>query len=155
MLFFRKIAAILFFLSLLSILVSTYMLTESLTPVHWKWGVYGSCLVLFLSSINVVLFRQESSEKLLLKFQQRKIEEEEDALQQLQSDIKSRYDLLVHKEKELKQKFMQYEQYAEFPDDKTTSVDKGIFDEEIAELLHDKAEIIFDNIVNNKYIERS
>ena len=146
----RKMVVGLLFLSLLGIIGSTFMLTETLTPYHWEWGIYGSCLVLFLSSIVVVFFRQESSEKLLLKYKERKIQEDEETLHQLQKDFESKLSLLAYKEKEVKQKLMQYKQYAEFPDDKTTTIsngDKAYFDDEVAQLLHDRAEIIFDKII--------
>ncbi|MCK5662349.1 MAG: hypothetical protein KAI17_02635, partial [Thiotrichaceae bacterium] len=63
--------------------------------------------------------------------------------------------LLIQKENEVKQKLMQYRQYAEFPDD-----NRGVgeelgeyFDDDVAQLLHDKAEIIFDKIINKQYSE--
>jgi len=156
--FIRKIAVSLLFLSLLGVLGSTFMLTEMVNPYHWEWGIYGSCLILFLSSMVVVFSRQESSEKLLLKYKERKIQEDEEILHQLQKDFESRLRLLAHQESEVKQKLMQYEQYAEFPNAKTTTVDsddKTYFDDEVAQLLHDKAEIIFDKIINKKYTEKT
>ena len=156
--FIRKIAVSLLFLSLLGVLASTFMLTEMISPYHWEWGVYGSCLVLFLSSIVVVFFRQENSEQLRLKYKERKIQEDEETLHQLQKDFELRLGLLGHKESEVKQKLMQYKQYAEFPNEKITTPDnndKGYFDDEVAQLLHDKAEIIFDKIINKKYIEKT
>ena len=156
MVFIRKIAVSLLFISLFGVIGSTFMLTESLTSAHWDWGVYGSCIVLFLSSIVVIFFRQESSGVLLLKYKERKLQEEEAIFHQLQKDYEAKVNLLRHAEKDVKQKLMQYKQFAEFPGDKTTTVgidDKADFDEEVAQLLHDKAEIIFDKIVNKKYTE--
>jgi hypothetical protein len=156
--FTRKIAISLLFLSWLGVLGSTFMLIEMVSPYHWEWGIYGSCLILFLSSIVVVFFRQESSEQLLLKYKELKIQEDEEILHKLQKDFDSRLGLLEHKEKAVKLKLMQYKQYAEFPNEKITrldSHDKGYFDDEVAQLLHDKAEIIFDKIINKKYIEKT
>ena len=154
----RKIALSLLFLSLLGVLGSTFMLTETLTPYHWEWGIYGSCLVLFLSNIVVLFFRQQSSEQLLLKYKETKIHEDGETLQKLQKDFESKLNLLAQQEKDVKQKLMQYKQYAEFPNEKTTTVgseDKTYFDDEIAQLLHDKAEIIFDKIINKKYTKKT
>jgi len=158
MTFIRKIAVSLLFLSLLGVLGSAFMLAETLTPYHWEWGIYGSCLVLFLSSIIVVFCRPQSSEQLLLKYKERKIQEDEETLQQLQKGFELKLNLLGQQEKDVKQKLMQYKQYAEFPNDNTATVDsddKAYFDDEVAQLLHDKAEIIFDKIINKKYIEKS
>ena len=155
MLYIRKIAAILLCLSLFCILASIFILTKTLASSYWAWGVYGSSLVLFISSLIIVFFHHESSEALRLKYRERKIEEDEEKIQQLQKDYEAKANLLAHKENEVKQKLMQYKQYAEFPDDKTTEVDnKAYFDDEIAQLLHDKAEIIFDKIINKKYTEK-
>lgn len=158
MTFIRKLVVSLFFLSLLGVLGSTFMLTEVLTSYHWKWGIYGSCLVLSLSSIVVVFYRQQSSEQLLLNYKQRKIQEDEETLQQQQKDFESKLNLLAQQEKDIKLKLMQYKQYAEFPNEKTTTVDsddKAYFDDEVAQLLHDKAEVIFDKIINKKYTEKT
>ncbi len=158
MTFIRKIAVSLLFLSLLGILGATFMLTEMLTPYHWEWGIYVSCLITFLSSIIVIFFRQEGSEQILLKYKERKIQEDEERLQQLQKDLESKLNLLAQQEKEVKQKLMQYKQYAEFPNEKTTTAesdDKSYFDDKVTQLLHDKAEIIFDKIINKKYIEKT
>ncbi len=158
MTFIRKIAVSLLFLGLLGILGSTFMLTKILTPYPWEWGVYASCLIVFLSSIVVIFFRQEGSEQILLKYKERKIQEDEERLQQLQKDFESKLNLLAQQEKEVKQKLMQYKQYAEFPNEKTTTVDsddKSYFDDEVTQLLHDKAEIIFDKIINKKYTEKN
>ena len=154
----RTIAISLLFLSLSGVVGSTFMLMETLTPYHWEWGIYGSSLVLFLSSLIVVFSREESSEKLRLKYRERKIQEDEDALHLLQKDFESKLNLLAKKEKDVKQKLMQYEQYAEFPDDQTTTEnqdDNAYFDDEVAQLLHDKTEIIFDKIINKKYTQRN
>jgi len=154
----RTVAISLLFLSLITVVGSTIMLTETLTPYHWEWGIYGSCLVLFLSSLVVVFFREESSEILRLKYRERKIQEDEETLEQLQKDFESKLGLLAHQEKEVKQKLMQYKQYAEFPDEKITTIgseDKKYFDDKVAQLLHDKAEIIFDKIINKKYTQRN
>jgi len=115
MTFIRKIAVSLLFLSLLGVLGSAFMLAETLTPYHWEWGIYGSCLVLFLSSIIVVFCRPQSSEQLLLKYKERKIQEDEETLQQLQKGFELKLNLLGQQEKDVKQKLMQYKQYAEFP----------------------------------------
>jgi len=156
MLIIRKIAIVLLFSSLVSLLGATFMLTETLNIDDWVWVIYCSCFVLLTCSLIIVFFRYESSEILLLNARARKIQEDEGKIQQLRKDYEEKASLLANKEKQLKQKLMQYTQYAEFPDQQLTDLNnKDYFDDEVAELLHDKTEIIFDKIINKKYIEKS
>lgn len=149
-----KIAVILLFLSLFYIIGSTFMLAKAFSAGYWEWGIYGSCFTLFICSLFIIFFRQESSESLKLKFRERKIEENEAEIQQLQNNYVEQMSLLADKETAVKQKLMQYKQYANFPDDAIAETKhKSYFDDEVAELLHNKAEIIFDKLINNKYIE--
>jgi len=155
MLIIRKIAIILLFSSLVSLLGSTFMLTETLNIDYWVRGIYCSCFVLFICSLIIVFLRYESSEVLLLKARARKIEEDEKRIQQLRKEYEAEVSLLANKEKQVKQKLMQYMQYAEFPDQQITESNHDYFDDEVAELLEDKAEIIFDKIIHKKYMEKS
>lgn len=153
--YIRKIAIFLLFLSLACILGVTFMRTKAMPSDYWKWAVYGCCFIAFISSLIIVFFRQESSEALRLKYRARKMQEDEEKLLQLQKAYQAKVNVLADKEMEVKQKLMQYRQYAEFPDEQTAEVgNKAFFDDEVAELLHDKAEMIFDKIINKKYIEK-
>lgn len=150
-----KIVVILLFLSLFYTIGSTFMLTKALSPGYWEWGIYSGCFTVFICSLFIIFFRQESSESLQLKYREKKIEENEAEIQQLQNNYVEQMSLLADKETAIKQKLIQYKQYANFPDDEITETEhKSYFDDKVAELLHDKAEIIFDKLINNKYIEK-
>ena len=151
-----KISVFLLFLGFFIILGSTYMLIDSQVTGNWEWLIYGSSFVMLLSSIVIVFFRQESSESLKLNYRERKISEDEEALEKKQKSYQESLYLLAQKENEVKQKLMQYQQFAEFPDDSEYVADENneYFDKEIAQLLQDKAEKIFDKIINKRYSER-
>ncbi|MCK5188922.1 MAG: hypothetical protein KAR12_02575, partial [Methylococcales bacterium] len=150
-----KTAVFLLFSGFFFIPGSTFMLTKSLALGHWEWVIYGSSFVMFVSSIIIVVFRQKSSEKLELNARERKIKEGEEQLQQLQKEYQRRQSLIFQKENDIKQKLIQYQQYIEFPDDKEWEdyENNEYFDDEVAQLLQDKAEIIFDKIINKRYTE--
>ncbi len=150
-----KTAVFLLFSGFFFIPGSTFMLTKSLALGHWEWVIYGSSFVMFVSSFIIVVFRHKSSEKLELNARERKIKEGEEQLQQLQKEYQRRQSLLSQKENDIKQKLIQYQQYIEFPDDKEWEdyENNEYFDDEVAQLLQDKAEIIFDKIINKRYTE--
>ncbi|MCK5666000.1 MAG: hypothetical protein KAI17_21070 [Thiotrichaceae bacterium] len=150
-----KLSVFLLFLSVLFIFGSTFMLSKTQSLGHWEWGIYISSLVIMASGLVIVFFRQQSSENLQLKYQQRKIDEQNEAFQCQQKEYQQRLALLTQKEDEIKQKILHYQQYVEFPDDEAWREDvaQAYFDDEISELLHDKAKVIFDKIINKQYTE--
>ena len=150
-----KLSVFLLFLSVLFIFGSTFMLPKTQSLGYWEWGIYISSLVIMASGLVIVFFRQQSSENLQLKYQQRKIDEQNEAFQCQQKEYQQRLALLTQKEDEIKQKILHYQQYVEFPDDEAWREDvaQAYFDDEIAELLHDKAKVIFDKIINKQYTE--
>lgn len=149
-----KIFIFVLFLSLFLILGSGFMLGQNGDLLFWQTSIYSYCLLALISSIVVVFFRPQSSEALRLDYEERKINENKEQLQQQQQNYESRLQRLILQEEQLKQKLMQYQQYAEFPDDYQTEEYLSAFDEEITHLLHDKAEIIFDKIIHKKYTEQ-
>ncbi|NOR81074.1 MAG: hypothetical protein GQ529_09640 [Methyloprofundus sp.] len=122
---------------------------------YWEGGIYASCLAILISGLVVVFFRRQSSENLQLKYQQSKLNEQAEALHCQQKEYQQRVALLTQKETEVKQKILHYQQYVEFPDNEKwrEDVETVYFDDEIAELLHDKAKVIFDKIINKQYTE--
>ena len=149
-----KFSIFLLFSSFVFILGSTFMLSKTLDLGHWKWGFYACSMIIFFSSLVIVFFRQQSSENLRLCYLERKIKEDEEKLQLQQKDYQARVVLLAQKEKDIKQKLTLYQHYLEFPDeDGWQDADNNeCFDNEVAQLLQDRAEIIFDKIINKKYI---
>jgi len=151
----NKIAVFFIFSSFLVTVATIFLLSTEFTLGRWEWLLYGSSCILFFSSLVIVLLPQESSEKLRLNYQERKIEEDQQKLQQLQKQFKVKQDLLVQKENEVKQKLIQYQQYFEYPDQQWCQEgdsDQGL-DQQVAELLQQRAEIIFDKIINKRYSE--
>ncbi len=102
------------------------------------------------------LFGAKNSQELMLDSREQKIKEEEDKLQQRVQEIEQQYKRLKKKEDEVKKSLLQYQQYLEMPDDKGwgAQVTEGDFDEEIARLLDEKVEVIFDKLAKNKYKEK-
>ncbi|NOQ14696.1 MAG: hypothetical protein GQ583_09510 [Methyloprofundus sp.] len=131
------------------------MLSKTQSLGHWEWVIYVSSLVIMVSAFVIVFFRQQSSENLQLKYQQSLLDEQAEALQCQQKDYQQRLALLTQKEAEVKQKILHYQQYVEFPDNEAwqEDVEQAYFDDEIAELLHDRAKVIFDKIINKQYTE--
>ena len=150
-----KLSVFLLFLSVLFILGSTFMLSKDQSLGHWEWLIYTSSLVIMASGLVIVFFRQQSSENLQLKYQQKKIDEQTELLQCQQKEYQQRLTLLTEKEAEVKQKILHYQQYVEFPDNEAwrENVEQAYFDDEVAELLHDRAKVIFDKIINKQYTE--
>ncbi len=153
--YIHRTVIFLLFLSLAGLFGSMFMLTKTIASSYWVWGLYGTGFSVFLCSLFIIFRRSESSELLHIKYRERKIQEDEERIRLLQKDHQLKVNLLAKKENEIKQKQLQFRQYAEFPDSKTAETDNKIyFDDKIAELLHDKAEIIFDKIINKKYSEK-
>ncbi len=154
--FIYKSCVFLLFLSLFLILGAGFMLPKSGNAEMWISSLYANCLLAFVNSIVVVFFRPQSSEALRLDYKEQKLNEDRETLQQQQQEYEERWQRLNEKERQLKQKQMQYRQYAEFPEslEDGEMLHQDEFDEEIAQLLHDKAEIIFDKIINQKYVEQ-
>ena len=150
-----KIAVFLLFISFFFIIATIFLLSKEFTLGRWEWLLYGGGFILFSSGLVIFLFRQESSENLRLNYQERKIAEDLEKLQQLQKEFQSKQSLLNQKETEVKQKLIQYQQYFEFPDEYEYQGDKNnqASDQQVAQLLQQRAEIIFDKIVNKKYSE--
>lgn len=148
-----KFSIFLLFLSFVFILGSTFMLSKTLNLGLWEWGFYACSMIIFFSSLIIVFFHQQSSENLRLNYLERKIKEDEETLQQQQNEYQARVILLAQKEKVIKQKLALYQHYLEFPDEDGYQDNDNIecFDNEVAQLLQDRAEIIFDKIINKKY----
>jgi hypothetical protein len=151
-----KISVFILFSGFFFILGSTFMLANTQTSDPWEWVIYGSSFIMLLSSIMIVFFRKESSESLKLDYRERKITEDEQVLEQKQKQYQISLSALTQKENQVKQKLMQYQQFAEFPNDNEWGNDRSNehFDNEIAQLLQDKAEIIFEKIINKRYTEK-
>jgi hypothetical protein len=151
-----KTSVFLLFLGFIFILGSTFMLANTQTSAPWDWVIYSSSFIMLLSSIMIVFFREESSKSLKLDYRERKIIEDERALELKQNQYQSSLSVLAQKEDDVKQKLMQYQQFAEFPDDNKWGTDgkNTHLDNEIAQLLQDKAEIIFEKIINKRYTEK-
>ena len=151
-----KTSVFLLFSGFIFILGSTLILANTPASGHWEWVIYGSSFVMLLSSIMIVFFREESSESLKLGYREQKIIEDEQALELKQNRYQTNLSGLAQKENDVKQKLMQYQQFAEFPDDNKWGTDgkNTHLDKEIAQLLQDKAEIIFEKIINKRYTEK-
>jgi len=132
-----------------------FLMTKEFTLGHWEWLLHGSSFTLFFCSLVFIFLAKESSESLRLNYQERKLEEDQEKLQQLQQQFQAKQDLLSQKEKQLKQKLIQYQQYFEYPDQQHSKESKieQVFDQQVAELLQQRAEMIFDKIVNKRYSE--
>lgn len=151
----NQIAVFFIFSSFLVILAIIFLLSREIVIGRWEWLLYGGSFTLFFSSLLMLLFPQESSEKLRLNYQERKIEEDQQKLQQLQKQLQIKQGLLNQKENQLKQKLIQYQQYFEYPDQQCfqrDDSDQGL-DQKVAELLQQRAEMIFDKIINKRYNE--
>ncbi len=150
-----KLSVLLLFLSLVFIVAATFILAKEQSLNIWEWSIYASCLVIWVCALVIVFFRQQNSEKLHLEYLQCKIDEEAGVLQQQQKEFQEKLLGLTQKENEINQKFLLYQQYVEFPDNSDRQEDTNIsyFDDEIAQLLHDKAKIIFDKIIKQQYTE--
>ncbi|TXL16882.1 hypothetical protein BMR03_16225, partial [Methylococcaceae bacterium HT2] len=124
---------------------------------QWEWVIYACTFVVFVSSVFIIFFARKRSASLQLDYRERKIDEAQETLQQAQKEYEERLALLAQREKEAKQKLLQYQQYIEFPDEQQwhDPEDNGSFDAEVAQLLHDKAKVIFDNIASKKYTENN
>ncbi|TXL20619.1 hypothetical protein BMR06_04595 [Methylococcaceae bacterium HT5] len=124
---------------------------------QWEWVIYACTFVVFVSSVFIIFFARKRSASLQLDYRERKIDEAQETLQQAQKEYEERLVLLAQREKEAKQKLLQYQQYIEFPDEQQwhDPEDNGSFDAEVAQLLHDKAKVIFDNIASKKYTENN
>jgi hypothetical protein len=151
-----RISVFLLFLGFFFILGSTFMLANTSISGYWEWVIYGSSFIMLLSSIMIVFFREESSESLKLNYRERKIVEDEQVLKQKHKQHQASLSALVQKENEVKQKLMQYQQFAEFPNENEWGTDGNNthLDIEIAQLLQEKAEIIFEKIINKRYTEK-
>ncbi len=101
-------------------------------------------------------FFGKDSRELMLDSREKRIEEDEGKLKQQRQEIEKEYKRLSKKEDEVKSLLLQHCQYMEIPDDKGWGAQdtKGDFDKEIAQLLDEKVEVIYDNIANNKYKEK-
>ena len=153
----RNIFVFLLFLGLILIFGSTFFVSKGGLFEQWEWVIYGCTFVVFVSSVFIVFFAQKSSESLKLDCREREIDEAEETLQQAQKEFEARFALLMQREKEVKQKLLQYQQYIEFPEEHQwhNQENNDNFDAEVAQLLHDKAKTIFDNIASKKYIENN
>lgn len=151
----HKTSVFLLFTGFIIILGSTFVLTINQVPGHWEWAIYGGSCIMLLSGL-VMLLQEESSESFKLSYRARKIAEEQETLEQQQKQYQASLHALVQKQHEVKQKLMQYQQFAEFPDDNGRIVDedKLYFDDEIAQLLQEKAELIFEKIIKKRYTEK-
>ena len=151
-----KISVFILFSGFFFIIGSTFMLANSPVSGHWEWVIYGGSFIMLLSSIMIVFFREESSESLKLSYRERKIIEDKQVLELRQERYQVSVSVLAQKENEVKQKLMQYQQFAEFPNENEwgTDASNAHFDKEIAQLLQDKAEIIFEKIINKRYTEK-
>lgn len=151
----RNVFIFLIFLGLFFIVGATFLVSKGGLFEYWQWGIYGSSFVVFVSSVFLIFFARKSSESLKLDSRERKIDEDLEALQQAQKEYGERFALLGQRENEVKQKLLQFQQYMEFPDDQgwQDQGDNDYFDAEIAQLLHDKAKVIFNNIANKRYTE--
>ncbi len=150
-----KLSVFILFLSLLTIPGFTYLLSTTQNLTDGQWLIYASSFLGFASALFIVFFKQQSSEKLHLEYLQCKIQEHTEALQRQENEFQEKLHDLVQKEDELKQKILHYQQYVEFPDDESWQADttRDYFDEEVAQLLHDTAKIIFDKIISKQYIQ--
>lgn len=150
-----KLSIFLLFLSLFLIVSSIFVLSETQVLGDWEWVIYASSFVILVSGIVIATCRLQSSEHLQLQYQQRKINEQTEVLQLQQKEFQQRLLELTQKENEVKQKILHYQQYIEFPGDESwqDEVTKTYFDDEIAQILHAQAKVIFDKIINKKYIE--
>ena len=153
----RNIFVFLLFLGLLFILGSTFFVSKGGLFEYWQWGIYGSCFVIFVSSIIIVFFAEKNSESLKLNYREKQINEAQEALRQAQKEYEEKLSLLAQRENEVKQKLLQYQQYVEFPDEQGWQNQEydDYFDADIVQLLHDKAKIIFANIGSKKYTENN
>ncbi len=153
--YFYKLSVLILFLSLLAIVGSTFMLSPVQSSEGWELGVYIGCFVVFACSLNIIYFRQYKSDNLHLEYQQCKLAEEAEAFQLQQKEFQDKLRGLAQKENEINQKILLYQQYVELPDNDDCQEDENqhYFDDEIAQLLHDKAKVIFDKIIEQKYTE--
>ncbi len=153
----RNIFVFLLFLGLILIIGATLFVSKGGLLEQWEWVVYGCSFVVFVSSVFIIFFAKKSSESLKLDYREREIGEAEEIFQQAQKEYEERLALLAQREKEVKQKLLQYQQYIEFPDEQQwhNQENNDNFDAEVAQLLHDKAKVIFDNIAGKKYIENN
>ncbi|NOQ63582.1 MAG: hypothetical protein GQ582_03625, partial [Methyloprofundus sp.] len=141
--------------SALFVVGATFTLAKTQTPGYWEWGLYASALLILASGLFIINFRQQSSESLKLQYQQALIDEQRRDLEHKQNAYQESLSLLENKEKALKQQLLQYQQYVEFPPQKAETIESAdeYFDEEIAEILHNQAKLIFDKIIHKKYME--
>ncbi|GFO73754.1 hypothetical protein BPLS_P0010 [Bathymodiolus platifrons methanotrophic gill symbiont] len=153
----HNIFVCLLFISLLFIPASTFFVSKGGLLEQWEWVIYACTFVVFVSSVFIIFFARKRSASLQLDYRERKIDEAQETLQQAQKEYEERLALLAQREKEAKQKLLQYQQYIEFPDEQQwhDPEDNGSFDAEVAQLLHDKAKVIFDNIASKKYTENN
>lgn len=154
--FIHKACVFLLFFFLLLIPSAGFMLSKNAASTLWESLFYGSCLLAFACGIVAVFFRPSSSEALRLDYKEQKLNEDKEALLLQQQEHEEKWQRLNEKERQLKQKLMQYHQFAEFPKipESGEMLHQDAPDAEIAQLLHNKAEIIFDKIINKKYMER-
>ena len=153
----RKLFVFLLFSSLFYILGSTIFVSTKGVFEYWEWGIYASCLVIFVSSTFILFFARKSSEILKLDLRETQINEAQEALEQAQVEYKERLALLAQTEAGVTQKLLQFQQYMEFPDEQETHnlEESDYFDEVIVQLLNDKAKVIFTNIANKNYTENN
>ncbi|RLA24793.1 MAG: hypothetical protein DRQ62_04385 [Gammaproteobacteria bacterium] len=153
----RNIFVFLLFLGLILIFGATLFVSKGGLLEQWEWVIYACTFVVFVSSVFIIFFAQKSSESLKLDCREREIDEAEEELQQARKEYQAKFELLAQRENEVKQKLLQYQQYIEFPDEQQwhNQENNDIFDAEIAQLLHDKAKVVFDNIASKKYIENN
>lgn len=145
-----KLSVFLLFLSLFFIVGTTFMLSANQPLEYGNWIIYAASLVILVSGLIIVTFKQRSTEN-----HPQKIIDAQAGWQVQQEEYQQRVVVLTQREDDVKQKILHFQKYAEFPDnaDWQEDITQGYFDDEIAQLLHDKAKVMFDKIINKKYTE--
>ena len=153
----HNIFVFLLYSGLLFILGATFFVSKGGLLEHWGWVIYGSSFVVLFSSVFIIFFARKSSGSLKLDSRERKIDEDLETLHQAQKEYQERLAILAQREAEVKQKLLQFQQYMEFPDEQEwqNQGENDYFDEDIVQLLNDKAKVIFTNIANKKYTENN